>query len=699
MKFTHFEFDPENDRLGEGPQSEVFRAVDTRLGRTVALKILRPHIEFDPQATERFEREAKHTSNLAHPNIATIYEYGQDRSTSYIAMEYLEGRTLDKIVKDRALGYEEGVRIALQVTSALALVHKRGLIHRDLKPANIMVLEDGSVKLLDFGICRSTGESKITQDGMLVGTVLYMSPEQVRGEDLDIRTDVFALGSVFYHAFTGKLPFPGRTFPEVCMAILDGEVRAPSAVRSGFPKQLEEVVSRCLERSPEDRYANGGEVYGAYLAVAESLRVGVSGDRPTPLRGQLLIGPLDIGVEAGETEYFANGLRKDLASELQRSTELTVALLDNGELPASDDSTFVMRGDLKIEGQEGRLSFSLEQPREGGSATALFQESITHRDNDEWGLQAQLVGSLARSITRKLTEFSLNPVDERKREPKKAIALAHRSHEVLHRGTSRHLMRAIGGFRMAIEADPGCYLAHAGMGEALVRKYLYWDGDRTFLKEAQESARRALALNGSCAEAHTALGFSHAMTGHLEDALREYKLAIQLDHGEWLSHRLAGALLARQGNFKEASPLLRRAIALRPTCIAAYDHLYGVLCRLDRYQEAIELADHGISTARHHLTRAADDQDARLHLALILARMGLTGEAKEELARARKFAPKDGYTAFHVACVHALLGEAEEALEMLKEAQSRRYHIKSELMANSDLDLLRGRPEFRQLAE
>ena len=246
MRLAHFQFDPKTDRLGEGPSSEVFQAVDTRLGRTVALKILRPHIEFDPQAKERFEREAKHTSNLAHPNIATIYEYGQDKNTSFIAMEHLEGRTLDRVLKDHRLGYEEGMRIALQVGSAIALVHERGLIHRDLKPANVMVMGDGQVKLLDFGICRSREESNITQEGMLVGTVLYMSPEQVLGEELDYRTDVFAFGSVFFHAFTGELAFPGKSFPDVCLSILEASPRRASEIRQDIPPPLEEFLIKCL---------------------------------------------------------------------------------------------------------------------------------------------------------------------------------------------------------------------------------------------------------------------------------------------------------------------------------------------------------------------------------------------------------------------------------------------------------------------
>ncbi|HKX45804.1 MAG TPA: serine/threonine-protein kinase, partial [Planctomycetota bacterium] len=294
MRFANFEFDPEHDRLGEGPQSEVYRAVDARLGRTVALKILRPHVEFDPEAVTRFEREAKHTSRLDHPNIATVYEYGHERGTSFIAMEYLEGRTLDKLIAERVLGFVEGVRVADQVASALERVHGMGLIHRDLKPANIMVLGDGTVKLLDFGICRSSAESNITQDGMLVGTVLYMSPEQVRGQELDVRSDVFAFGSVFYHALTGYLPFPGKSFPEVCMAILDGRVKRPSDLRTGFPESLERLLLKCVAQRPEDRYADGGSVHAALASVIESLRSGDAAGRPKALRGRIFVPPFEV---------------------------------------------------------------------------------------------------------------------------------------------------------------------------------------------------------------------------------------------------------------------------------------------------------------------------------------------------------------------------------------------------------------------
>ncbi len=700
MRFAHFQFDPEKDRLGEGPSSEVFRAVDTRLGRTVALKILRPHVEFDPQATERFEREAKHTSNLAHPNIATVYEYGKDRGTSFIAMEYLEGRTLDQILKDHVLGYEEGLRIMLQVTSALGLVHERGLIHRDLKPANIMVLPDGAVKLLDFGICRSTAESNITQEGMLVGTVLYMSPEQVLGDELDVRSDVFALGSVFYHAFTGHLPFPGKSFPEVCMAILEATPRRPAELRSGFPAPLEEFLTKALSRDPDHRYPFAGAAHGALLAVAEGLRLGEVG-RAASVRGLILIPPLSIADPGEETRFFAQGLRRDLSTELRRSTQLQVELPESAEIPSGQKDAFVMRATLDVDGEKAAVDYTLEKALSNGNGKEdtrrIWHERIEHSDDDEWGLQAKLVGSLVRAVRRKLTEYTLAPPAAEQGDRLESERLARRAHEVLHKGTTRHLMAAISLFRRALEADAGCAKAHAGLGEALVRKFLSWDGDRTFLQEARESARRALAHDAVSAEAHTTLGFAASMAGEINDAQREYRLAIQIDNQEWLAHRLLGALLGRLGNFQDASPLLRRAIALKPSHIASYDHLYGVLSRLDRYQEAIEIADRGIAAAREHLRHARDDQEARLHLALLFARMGLAEDAHRTVQEAREMAVKDAFTCFHAACVFAVLGEIDPAFRLLEEAQERGYYIQSEIFRNSDLEILRGRPEFKRL--
>ncbi|MEX1025699.1 MAG: protein kinase [Planctomycetota bacterium] len=692
MQFANFEFNPETDKLGEGPSSEVYRAVDSRLGRTVALKILRPHVEFDPSAKERFQREAKHTSDLAHPNIATVFEYGQEQGTSFIAMEYLEGRTLDEILKERTLDWEEGLRIAQQVAQALALVHQRNLVHRDLKPANVMVLPDGNVKLLDFGICRSTQDPSITHEGLMIGTVLYMAPEQVLGEEVSHHSDVFAFGSVFYHAFTGHLPFPGKAFPEACMAILEARPTPPSEHRSGFPESLERLLLMCLSRDAAGRFPNGGALAGALEAVSDSLRL--SSLRATrDLRGGLVLAPIES--PDGADELFASGVRRDLFSELKRSTALEIELPERGEELRDLGQRFLIRSTLAVDGTAARLDWTLERGRAGKQheTRRLYYEHIEHVDQDEWGLQAKLVGSISRSLKRRLTEFTLAPPEERPREPERALTLARQAHDVLHQGTSRHLISAIGVFRQALEADPACALAHAGLAEALVHKFMHWDGDRTFLDEARQTAYRALAHDPACAEAHTALGFAHSMVGDTVNAQREYRLAIQIDHDEWLAHRLLGAQLARTGNYEGASPLLQRAIALRPDHIASYEHLYGVLSRLDRYQEAIALADRAMSRAKKHLESTPNDQSARMHLALLQARIGLADESREMVAHA----PRDSFTCLHASTVHALLGETERALALLQEAQERGYYLSSELFRSSDFEQLRGLPEFERL--
>jgi len=697
MQISHFQFNPETDRLGDGPLSEVYKAIDMDLGRTVALKILRAHAEIDPQADTRFKREAVHTAGLVHPNIATIYEFGKDQGTSFIAMEYLQGKTLDRVIKDQSLGYEECLRIAIQVTDALKSVHQHQLIHRDLKPGNIHLQDDGSVKLLDFGIARARDEASITQHGMLVGTVLYMSPEQVRGDRLDYRSDIFSLGAVLYHVMTGTLPFPGESFPEVCMAILEGRPRhLPSEVRIGFPKQLEEFLMRCMEAEPERRFSDAAEALSVLVSINSDL-TGTNAHQSVTLAGTLALLPVRCGGKNPEACHtMAGGVRKDLEAELARNKALEVIAVEAA--PPGSGFDYVVDLELSAENDVGLLQVQTEI-REGKASGSIFKDTCEQEDANEWSLQEDLVRDAYRVIRKRLTTHEVRPQPAVNRKVKEASALARKASELLHRSTSKHLTQAIVRLRRAVELDRYCAIAYAGMGEAMVRKYLYWDGDPLFLEDAREHTGRALALDPDCAEAHTALGFANHLSGHSLDAQREYRLALQVDDNQWLAHRLLGALLAREGNFKNASPHLQRAIGIKPEHIDSYDHLYQVLQRLDRSEEALEFADQGISIAKRHLASTEDDQGARLHLAMLQARMGLASDARAQVEIARNQSPKDGYTLFHIACVYALLGEPSESMEALVLAQKRGYYMKYELVRNADLDILRSLPAFDQLTQ
>src|SRR6202140_2607689 len=255
--------------LGAGGMGEVYRALDTRLQRTVAIKVLPAHLSSNPELHARFVQEAKSISGLQHPNICVVHDVGSQDGVDFMVMEYVAGQTLDKLIPTGGMAADQAIRYAIQIADALARAHAAGIVHRDLKPANIMVDESGLVKVLDFGLAKlaasATGRedatiTMATTPGMIVGTMAYMSPEQAEGKAIDARSDIFSFGSVFYEMLTARKAFQGQSSAALLSAVMRDDPKPLSEVSRDVPPEVRRIVARCLKKDPAARYALGAEL-------------------------------------------------------------------------------------------------------------------------------------------------------------------------------------------------------------------------------------------------------------------------------------------------------------------------------------------------------------------------------------------------------------------------------------------------------
>jgi serine/threonine protein kinase/Flp pilus assembly protein TadD len=714
--------------LGTGGMGEVYRARDTRLERDVAVKVLPERLATDPHALTRFQREARAVAALSHPNIVALYDTGLEQGMPYVIMELLEGETLGRHLKRSALDWRGALAIASAVADGMAAAHAKGIIHRDIKPENLYLTANGGVKILDFGLARlekttptPTGLSATvtfeTQQGVVLGTVSYMAPEQVRGQHADARSDVFALGCVLFEMVTGQRPFPGETTADVMAAILHSAPPLLSESGRSRPAALDRVITRCLEKDPARRFPSGAELAAALKAIPpdsalqDSVRQhqGETLVEPVPRRppgASVAVLPFVNMSSDPENEYFSDGLAEELLNALSKVEGLRVASRtsafafkgkseDIRRIGEQLNVRTVLQGSVRKSGNRLRITAQLGNVADGFQ---LWSETYNRQLEDVFAIQDEIAQSISKALRVLLTEKDQQALERRRATADvRAYDCYLRGMQFFHQFRRQTLEAAVEMFTRAITIDPGYARAYAGLADCYSVLYMHWNARGDTLQKADAASQKALELDPESAEAHTARGVTLAMSKRYDEARREFETAIRLDPSLFEARYFYGRACMAEGRLEEAARLYEEASRLRPEDYQALLLEAGVLAGLGRKPESEATYRHGLQAAEHYLKLYPDGARALYLGATAWCQLGERERALEWARRALAVDPDEAMTLYNVACVYSLLGQTEQAIDTLTRAVARGFAHKEWIQNDADFRPLHGHPRFQAL--
>ncbi|HEY7912089.1 MAG TPA: tetratricopeptide repeat protein [Blastocatellia bacterium] len=713
------------EKIGHGGMGEVYRAEDLSLLRTVAIKVMPRHALPVPAAEARFLREARAASAINHPNIVTIFEIGETDQHAYIVMEYVRGCSLRDQIAAGSLTAETILAISIQICEGLEEAHARGVIHRDIKPENILITDRGQVKLVDFGLAKTLEKSSLgdtlvqslTESGAVMGTLSYMSPEQLRGEELDERTDIFSFGIVLFEMVTGKLPFKGANGLDVAASILKDEAEEIGQLPPQMPRKLKEMVERLLEKVRFVRYRSFAEVKRDLQGLKLGADTTVTGRLTSRAEQTDLLAPdamkdaageksdleslRDFGARASQTEAVASAARQSHA----RHTPPTVLVLPLESVGAEDVSftgiglAHAIITDLaKISGlsvlskaagagrfdEQGRNARELAEELgasillEGevmkagpeicimarlidiGGGTVIWGAQYRGDASDMFRMQDAVCEGVATALKVGITSKLRHEVAKPAAANIDAFEYYSKGRGFLERwDVEENIDYAIQMFVAALELDEQFALAFAGLGEAYWQKYQDTHDD-VWIERAIAASDRALALDPRQAQVHVSLGIIYHGTGRVERAIEEFERAIDLQPLNNDAHKWLGRCYTHRGDLERAVRYFQRAIEIRPGFWDNYNKLGFCYYIFGRYREAAE-------QFRRVIAIQPDNYQGYDNLGGIYFLLGQFDDAASMHRRALEIYPNGvSYTNLGTALFY--LGRYEEAIEAYEAA-------------------------------
>jgi non-specific serine/threonine protein kinase len=702
---------PVECELGRGGMGVVYLGRDPKLNRKVAVKVL-PSEWTGGERLQRFEREARTAAQLSHPNIATIYELGRAGETYFIAMEYIDGKSLrDRLLASKRMSQADALELATQIADALVAAHDRNIVHRDLKPHNVMLTGEGRVKILDFGLAKrlapegeagATVVTQLTAERRVLGTPGYMSPEQVRGEQVDARSDIFSFGVLLYETVTGEAPFTGESDAEVLSAILRD---TPLPVRKRNPdvsQELDRFIGKCLEKAREKRFQSARELLSELRRVRETVGDGQAEERPS-----IAVLPFENMSADPDNEYFTDGMAEEILNALSTIEALRVASRtssfafkgkheDIRKIGHQLDVQTLLEGSVRKAGNRLRISAKLINVADGYQ---LWSERYDRDVEDVFAIQDEIAANITQALRVVLTESEKRAIEKVPTQDVRAYDCYLRGRQFFHEHRRKSYEFARQMFHRATQIDPGYAHAYAGIADCCSSLYRFCEASDAYLQEADDACRKALALDPELAEAHVARGLATSLKGELEEARKEFEIAIQLNPQLFDAFHVYGRMCFGNGEMERARELFERTVELDPEEYTAAYFLALAYKALGREADARSAEKRGLELIKRHLELNPDDAIAICRGATTWAQLGETEMARDWAGRAISIDPDDPLVLYNVGCVQAALGEREEAIDCLERSVACGMGQREWPENDPDLDAVRDHPRFQALLE